>query len=85
MKSFLTTLDNGLRIISSSRPETETVSVGVWVNTGSAYEKVDNNGISHFLEHMAFKGTTTRSALEISESIQATYPVKEKRQNELEQ
>ena len=70
MKSFLTTLDNGLRIISSSRPETETVSVGVWVNTGSAYEKVDNNGISHFLEHMAFKGTTTRSALEISESIE---------------
>ena len=70
MRSQLSVLDNGLRIISSSRPETETVSVGIWVKTGSACETPEINGISHFLEHMAFKGTTTRSALEISEEIE---------------
>ena len=70
MQSQMTTLENGLRIISSSRPETETVSVGIWVKTGSAYEEMNVNGISHFLEHMAFKGTKTRSALEISEAIE---------------
>lgn len=70
MYSNMTTLPNGLRVITSSRPETETVSLGVWVKTGSAYEEAAVNGISHFLEHMAFKGTKRRTALQLSEEIE---------------
>lgn len=70
MLSKITTLANGLRIITSSRPEFETVSLGIWIKTGSAFETEDMNGISHFLEHMVFKGTTSRSALEISEQFE---------------
>ena len=71
MNSQITTLSNGLRIITSERPQLETVSLGIWVRTGSAYETKQNNGISHFLEHMSFKGTNTRTALQISEEIEA--------------
>ena len=70
MQSEITTLTNGLRIITSFRPEIETVSLGIWVKTGSAYEKDDMNGISHFLEHMVFKGTTTRDTFDISEQFE---------------
>lgn len=70
MHSKITSLDNGLRILTCERPETETVSLGIWVNTGSGYESKEVNGISHFLEHMSFKGTKTRSALQISEEIE---------------
>lgn len=70
MQSKISTLKNGLRIITSSNPQLETVSLGIWIKTGSAYEKPEVNGISHFLEHMSFKGTQTRSALEISEAIE---------------
>lgn len=70
MEINLTTLTNGLRVVSVERPQTETVSVGIWVNTGSACERLDNNGISHFLEHMVFKGTQKRNALQISEDIE---------------
>lgn len=70
MQSQMSTLANGLRVISSSRPQTETVSLGIWVKTGSGYEKPEVNGISHFLEHMAFKGTKNRTALQISEEIE---------------
>ena len=70
MNSQITTLSNGLRIITSERPQLETVSLGIWVRTGSAYETKQNNGISHFLEHMSFKGTNTRTALQISEEIE---------------
>ena len=70
MQSQLTTLKNGLRIITSNFPQLESVSLGLWVQTGSAYEKEEDNGISHFLEHMSFKGTKTRSALQISEEIE---------------
>ena len=66
----LTTLDNGLRIITVERLQTETVSVGIWTNTGSAYETDKINGISHFIEHMVFKGTKKRTALQISEDIE---------------
>ena len=65
-----TTLENGLRIITSERPQTETVSLGIWVNTGAAYETEDINGISHFIEHMVFKGTKKRNSLQISEEIE---------------
>ncbi len=65
-----TTLSNGLNIITSMRTQIETVSLGIWVNTGSAYEKLEDNGISHFIEHMVFKGTQKRNALAISEDIE---------------
>jgi len=70
MEHQKTTLKNGLQIITSNRSQTETVSLGIWVNTGSAYETFDNNGISHFIEHMVFKGTKKRNALQISEDIE---------------
>ena len=57
MQTKQTILSNGLRIVTSERPQNETVSLGIWVNTGSAYETEDINGISHFVEHMVFKGT----------------------------
>ncbi len=65
-----TTLSNGLRVITLERPQVETVSLGIWVKTGAAYETKANNGISHFLEHMSFKGTKTRTAVQISEEIE---------------
>lgn len=70
MNSNTTILSNGLRVISLNRSQLETVSLGIWVKTGSAYEKKQDNGISHFLEHMSFKGTDTRTALQISEEIE---------------
>lgn len=65
-----TTLKNGLRIITAERPQIETVSLGIWVHTGSAEESAENNGISHFIEHMVFKGTSKRNSLQISEDIE---------------
>ena len=70
MKYDISRLKNGLRVISATWPHVETVSVGVWVNTGSACENEYVNGISHFLEHMSFKGTKTRTALQIAEEIE---------------
>ncbi|TNE35186.1 MAG: insulinase family protein [Alphaproteobacteria bacterium] len=67
----VTTLDNGLRVISDPMPSLETAAVGVWVDTGARHETEPENGISHVLEHMAFKGTSTRSALDIAEAIEA--------------
>ena len=66
----LSTLENGLRVVSVERPQTETVSLGIWVNTGSAYDIKDINGVSHFVEHMVFKGTRKRNSLQISEDIE---------------
>ena len=60
------TLQNGVRVILIETEHTQTVSVGVFVNTGSANETPTENGISHFLEHMAFKGTKRRSYHKIS-------------------
>lgn len=70
MQWQMTTLKNGLRILTSTRPNLETVSLGVWIKTGSAFEPEDVNGISHFFEHTCFKGTKRRSALQISEEIE---------------
>lgn len=64
-----TTLDNGLRIVSEKIPYVRSVSIGVWVGTGSRNENRFNNGVSHFIEHMLFKGTDKRTAKEIAESI----------------
>ena len=65
-----TTLKNGLRIVTAERPQIETVSLGIWVNTGSSFETAEDNGISHFIEHMVFKGTAKRTSLQISEDIE---------------
>jgi len=67
----LTTLDNGLRIATDYMPGLETAAIGVWVSTGARNETADNNGISHMLEHMAFKGTERRNAMQIAEEIEA--------------
>lgn len=66
----VTTLDNGLRVVSARMPGLETAAVSVWVNAGARCEDAENNGIAHLLEHMAFKGTTTRDALAIAEEIE---------------
>ena len=65
----LTTLDNGLRIITHAMPAFESVTFGVWNDVGSRDEHEEINGTAHFLEHMAFKGTTSKSAKEIAEKI----------------
>lgn len=66
----ITTLDNGLRVITDDIPGILSASLGLWVDVGARYESQEVNGISHFLEHMAFKGTTTRSAKQIAEEIE---------------
>ena len=65
------TLPNGLRIVTHSMDTVETVSLGAWVDVGARFESADINGVSHLLEHMAFKGTERRSAREIAEEIEA--------------
>ncbi len=65
----VTTLGNGVRIITEYMPYVRSVSVGVWIGTGSRREKPEENGVSHFIEHMLFKGTTNRSAEEIARSV----------------
>jgi len=65
-----TTLENGLRVATDKIDHVETVALGVWLNIGTRHEKKSENGIAHMLEHMAFKGTLTRSALDISKAIE---------------
>jgi len=67
----VTRLSNGLRIVSECRPELETVSVGVWTDVGTRHESKRLNGVSHFLEHMLFKGTEARSAKDIVLDIES--------------
>ena len=66
----LHTLANGLRIVTEHMPGLKSASVGVWVQAGGRHERAEQNGIAHFLEHMAFKGTARRSALQIAEAIE---------------
>jgi len=66
-----TTLGNGLRVLTDPMAEVESVSLGVWVEAGARYEQAAESGISHLLEHMAFKGTARRSARDIAEEIEA--------------
>lgn len=70
MNYNISTLKNGLKIVTSDRKSLESVSLGIWVNTGAAFETEKMNGISHFLEHMVFKGTKNYSAIDISEKIE---------------
>ncbi len=64
------TLPNGFRIVTEHMPSLKSASVGVWVKAGCRHEAQSQNGIAHFLEHMAFKGTDTRSALQIAQEIE---------------
>ncbi len=66
----LHTLSNGLRVITEHMPGLASTAIGVWVNAGGRHEAEAENGIAHFLEHMAFKGTSTRSAVQIAEAIE---------------
>ena len=63
-------LNNGFRIVTERMPSMKSVAIGLWVNAGGRHETLVENGIAHFLEHMAFKGTARRSALEIAETIE---------------
>jgi predicted Zn-dependent peptidase len=65
----ITALANGVRVITEAMPHVRSVSVGIWVGSGSRRETPEQNGISHFIEHMLFKGTTRRSAEDIARSV----------------
>jgi predicted Zn-dependent peptidase len=71
MTAGLATLPNGLRIVTDRIDTVDTVSLGLWVDVGTRHESPDINGVAHFLEHMAFKGTERRSARAIAEEIEA--------------
>lgn len=70
MRPEITTLPNGLRVVTHAMPHLETVSLGVWVGVGARHERLREHGISHLLEHMAFKGTELRTARRIAEAIE---------------
>src|SRR6201993_3721504 len=71
MTTQLSTLANGLRVATDRLDTVDTVSLGVWVDVGTRHEAPDINGVAHFLEHMAFKGTERRNARDIAEEIEA--------------
>src|SRR5215467_886152 len=71
MTTQLSTLANGLRVATDRVETVDTVSLGIWIDVGTRHEPADINGVAHFLEHMAFKGTERRSALAIAEEIEA--------------
>jgi predicted Zn-dependent peptidase len=71
MSVEVTTLKSGITVVTDTMPHLETASLGVWVASGSRDERPNEHGISHLLEHMAFKGTRRRSARQIAEEIEA--------------
>jgi predicted Zn-dependent peptidase len=64
-----TVLPNGLTVLTEEMNHIRSVSIGIWIKTGSRHEEPEQNGISHFIEHMVFKGTETRSAVDIARQI----------------
>jgi predicted Zn-dependent peptidase len=66
-----TRLNNGLRVVTEGVPGAASVAVGIWVESGSRHEDERMNGVSHFIEHLAFKGTATRTASRIAEEIES--------------
>src|SRR5712691_4423862 len=71
MSVEVTRLSSGLSVLTDRMPHLESASLGVWIGSGSRNEKADEHGISHLLEHMAFKGTKRRTARQIAETIEA--------------
>ena len=61
--------DNGLSLLTEAMPDVRSVSIGVWLSRGSRHDKVEERGMAHFVEHMLFKGTKTRSAEDIAQAI----------------
>ncbi len=70
MSVQLHTLPNGFRIVTEHMPGLKSTALGIWVLAGGRHERLEQNGIAHFLEHMAFKGTARRSAQQIAEEIE---------------
>ena len=68
---YLTTLPNGTKIVSEFIPHVKSFTLGFWFNVGARDENLRNNGISHFIEHMLFKGTKKRTARMIAEEIES--------------
>jgi predicted Zn-dependent peptidase len=66
-----TILDNGVRVISMNMPHVRSVSMGVWVHVGARDETDAESGLSHFIEHMIFKGTARRTAFQIAKEFDA--------------
>jgi predicted Zn-dependent peptidase len=64
-----TILPNGIRLVSERIPHVRSVAVGVWVDTGSRHEPTPKSGVSHFIEHLVFKGTETRTAEEVARAV----------------
>ncbi|SMC65072.1 M16 family metallopeptidase [Sporomusa malonica] len=64
-------LPNGIRVVSETIPYVKSVTMGIWIGTGSRFEEEYNHGISHFIEHLMFKGTAQRSAKDIAEVVDA--------------
>jgi len=71
MSPRITKLTNGIVVATDAMPHVHSASLGAWIGIGARHETAELNGISHFLEHMAFKGTARRSALAIAEEIEA--------------
>jgi mitochondrial-processing peptidase subunit beta len=69
-KTDVTTLPSGLRVASETVAGSETATVGVWIDAGSRYETAANNGVAHFLEHLAFKGTQKRNQMQLEMEIE---------------
>src|SRR5580765_2816060 len=63
------TLPSGLRLVTEAMPHVRSIAVGVWLTRGSRHEADAQSGVAHFVEHMLFKGTTSRSAKDIAETI----------------
>jgi predicted Zn-dependent peptidase len=71
MSTTITTLSNGMRVVTDRIKSVESASLGIWVGVGARHEAEEVNGVAHMLEHMAFKGTKRRSARGIAEEIEA--------------
>src|SRR5580700_6886103 len=70
MTTKITTLDNGLHVVTDTMREAESAVVGAWVGVGTRHEPWNANGVAHLVEHMMFKGTKKRSAFAISAAIE---------------
>lgn len=70
MTQNITRFENGVRLVTEHMPGTLSASIGIWAARGARHERASQNGIAHFLEHMAFKGTSKRNSRQIAESIE---------------
>jgi predicted Zn-dependent peptidase len=70
MSIKITKLDSGLRVITDTVPDMETVALGVWADVGTRHEDLKHNGVAHMVEHMMFNGTPTRTSLQIAEAVE---------------